>query len=942
MSARFRRLISGLPIFVEGRATHLPEGVNPMSIRFWFLVLFTLTFGPLVDQAIAQDDLVRGLPAPSGTLFISDLDAIWTATGTVLEGASISIRDGKIVAIGQDISPPRGALVIDGKGLIAIPGLVDEHSHIAMDRGTNEGSAPIVPELRVIDALNLRDFGIFRALAGGVTTAQILHGSANPIGAQGAIIKTRWGMDQSGQLLIDGVPRTVKFALGENVTQKNFSRPGTPRFPSSRAGVEAIYVQAFTAAEEYRAAWEEYRKNPKAFRVPPRKDERLEALVDIMEGRIKVHAHSYRSDEIVMLMRVAERFGFRIHTFTHILEGYKVADELREHGASASTFSDWWQYKLEAYDAIPYNAAIMHEKGILTSLNSDLPWLQPSMVYELNKPVKYGGLSKEDALRMLTLYPAKQLLIEDRVGTLEVGKDGDLVLLSGDPFDVYSRVEKTIIDGIVYYDREREAEVRGEPVRELPRITQPVRVTATTPGAAGQVAAERKEYNYTAPESSLLALVGATVHPVAGPAIEDGVVIVRGGRIEAVGRSSQVEIPGDAEVIDLRGKHIYPGLISPITEIGLDEISSITSARDNVEVGDFNPHIRALTAIHPHSAAIPVLRANGITSALSVFSSGIIQGAGSLIQLVGDTPERMEIESRAARVINFPVQPLRGARRWPMETMNGSGEYGGDFDGVALHGGAPLEVPTLVAPPQTEGTLEGERMEKLISLFERARLYSKGQSTTDDPTAPFEPQARGGTAILLAALKPAVTGEMPVFFRVRTEREIRSLLLFLDRFPEVRAVIVGGDQAVRVAEELARREIPVISAHVRAPTSDRDDPGTARWANAGILHAAGVKVACGVDGVEHTRNLPYHAAKAAAFGLPREEALRAVTVNTAEILGLGHELGTIEVGKRADLIVTTGDPLQILTEVERAFIGGMEVSLESKHTRLYEEFRDRK
>jgi imidazolonepropionase-like amidohydrolase len=659
-----------------------------------------------------------------------------------------------------------------------------------------------------------------------------------------------------------------------------------------------------------------------------------------MEGRIKVHAHSYRSDEIVMLLRIAERFGFKIDAFTHVLEGYKVADELRRHGAGASTFSDWWQYKLEAFDAIPHNAAIMHEKGVLTSLNSDIPWLQSSMVYEFNKPVKYGNVSREEALRMLTLYPAKQLRIEDKVGSLEVGKHADVVLLSGDPFDVYSRVEKTIVEGVVYYDRGREAELRGEPVRTLPRPTTPV----TAAAAPTRALAAPRSYNYTAPESSVIALVGATVHPVSGPAIPQGVVVVHGGRIAAVGSAAEVEVPAGATRIDVSGKHIYPGLISPLTQIGLDEISSIASARDDSEVGDFNPHVRALTAIHPHSVAIPVLRANGITSALSIFSSGIVQGMGSVVQLTGDTPERMEIESRAALVIDFPVKPLEGqGGRRPFEAASAGSHLDDDqFDDGHWHGGTAVAEPLLVAPPPTEGTLEGERMEKLIALFERALLYSRKASSRDEPTARFEPQAHGSTDILLEAMVPAVTGKVPVFFRVRTEREIRSLFLFLDKFPSVRAVVVGGDQAFRVAAELARRQVAVILENVIAPTSDRDDPVTARWENAGILHAAGVKVAFAVDGVEQTRNLPYHAAKAAAFGLPREEALRALTSNTAEILGLGSELGTIETGKRADLIVTTGDPLQIVTQIERAFIGGMEVSLESKHTELYEQFRNRK
>lgn len=901
------------------------KGKTVMRTLLGIGALVALSAAPLAAQSAVQIE-PGTVPVPRGTLFIENLDAIWTANGQVLENASIVIRDGIIREIGPNARAPRGAQVIDGRGLTAIPGLVDEHSHIAMDRGTNEGTSPIVPEVRVIDALNPDHYGIWQALSGGVTTALILHGSSNPIGGQGAIIKTRWGMDESRQLLVQGAPRTVKFALGENVTQKN--RNANPlRYPASRAGVEALYVQAFTAAQEYRDTWAAYRKNPKSFKVPPRKDERLEALVDILEGRIRVHAHSYRSDEILMLVRIADRFGFKIDAFTHVLEGYKVADELREHGAGASTFSDWWQYKLEAYDAIPYNAAIMHRKGVLTSLNSDIPWLQASMVYEFNKPVKYGGVSKEEALRMLTLYPAKQLRIDDKVGSLEVGKHGDVVLLSGDPFDVYSRVEKTIIDGIVYFDRSAEAETRGEPVRTLPRYTRPVVAKASPPPTK----AEPRKYRYTADPNQVIALIGATVHPVSGPPIENGVVVIRGGRIEGVGAAGQVAIPTNARTINLKGKHVYPGMINPLTTVGMEEINAVRASVDTYEAGDFNPHVRALAGVHPHSVAIPVVRANGITAVMSSLNTGVVQGMGSVIQLTGDTQERMEIEGSAALVVDLPVQNPR--RRW-----GGQGEDDalGDW-----HGGPSGFVPLPPETPNSEGTLEGERMKELIALFERAVLYAKRASTTDDPTAPFEAQARGGSNVLLDAMAPAVTGRIPVFFRVRTEKEIRSLFLFLDKFPEVRAVVVGGDQAYRVADELARRRIPVILENVLPPTSDRADPVSARWENAGILHAAGVLVSFAVDGVEHARNLPYHAAKAAAFGLPKDEALRAVTLNAAEILGLGNEMGSIEPGKRADLIVTDGDPLQIVTQIERMFIAGMEVSLESRHTELWKQFRDR-
>jgi imidazolonepropionase-like amidohydrolase len=834
---------------------------------------------------------------PRGDLFIRDLDAVWTATDTVLREVSILIRDGVIRRIGAGLTPPSGVTVVEGAGYTAIPGLVDEHSHIAM-RNVNECTAPVVPELRVMDVLDHESYSIYRALSGGVTVAQVLHGSCNPIGAQSAIIKTRWGMDDPRQLLVQGAPQTVKFALGENVTRKAWQTDGPQRFPLSRQGVEAVYVQAFTAAQEYRRAWDEYRRNPRSHRTPPRRDLRLEALVDIMEGRILVHAHSYRGDEILMLMRVAERFGFTIDVFTHVLEGYKVADEMAAHGAGGSTFADWWMYKLEAYDATPYNPAIMHRHGVLTTLNSDSQLLQAFFVYELNKPVKYGGVSREDALRMLTRYPAEQLHIEDEVGTIEVGKQGDIVLLTGDPFDVYTRVEKTIVDGIVYYDWRREAETRGEPVRTIPRVA------ATTLAAAPQAAPADAvgTVSRAAPEGPVTALVGATVHPVSGPPISDGVVLIADGRVADVGPASALAIPQGAQVINLAGKHVYPGLIDPINQLGMVEIGQVPASRDDREVGRYNPQIRALTGINPHAEAIPVARANGITTAMSAPASGIIRGMGTVIQLSGDTPERMAIKDTAALVIDFP---------------NPDGEQWDD------------------------PSLEGDDIEEFVALFERATLYARRPSTADDPTAPFEPNVTNRDALFLEAMVPAVTGRVPVFFWASQERNIRSLLLFLDSFPDVKPVILGGDHAFRLADELAQREIPVIVTSAIGLTSDREDPVTTAWENAAMLHAAGVTVAFGTSSVGQARNLPYHGARSAAYGLPRDVALRAVTLTPAEILGLGGELGSIEAGKRADLIVTTGDPLQIVTRVERAFIAGEEVSLESRHTRLWEAFRDR-
>ena len=877
------------------------------SMRAVATVAMVCVTSPIALRAQWNAQIEPGVVAvPRGDMLIRNLESVWTADDSIYRGVSILVRDGVIRAIGPDLSAPRGATIVDGAGQTAIPGLVDEHSHSGM-RSTNEGSAPVVPEVRVIDALDPDDFDIFRALSGGVTAAQVLHGSANPIGGQSAIIKMRWGMSDGRQLLLQGAPQTVKFALGENVTRKNARGSGPRRFPATREGVEAVYVQAFTAAQDYKRAWDEYRANPRAARVAPRRDLRLEALVDIMEGRILVTAHSYRSDEIIMLMRVAERFGFRINSFTHVLEGYKVADELAAHGAAAGTFSDWWMYKLEAYDAIPYNAAIMHEHGVRTAINSDIPWLQSFMVYEFNKAVKYGGVSREDALRMLTRYPAEILRIDDKVGTIAVGKQADIVLLSGDPFDTYTRVERTIIDGIVYYDREREAELRNEPIRTLPtadvvpETTGPA-ISDGSPGSTSVWLANNTANWGSAEQGAVTALVGATVHPVSRPPIQNGIVLIDGDRISEVGTAAQVSVPDNATIVNLAGKHLYPGLIDPITQLGMVEIGQVAASRDDRELGRYNPHIRALTGVHPHSEAIPVTRANGITAVLTVPASGVIRGTASVIQLKGDTPERMALRDSAALVISFPSPK-----------------------------GETWDDPSL----------EGDRIEELVTLFERAQLFANRGSTNDDPSAPFEPNVTNRDRLLLAALVPAVTGRLPVFFQARRERDIRSLLLFLEKFPDIRPVLVGGDQAYRVAGELAERGVPVIVGSALTPTMDRDDPVSAGWANAGILHAAGVKVAFGTNDVSNVRNLPYHAAKAAAFGLPQGEALRAVTLNAAEILGMGDQMGSIDTGKRADLIVTTGDPLQIVTQVERAWIAGEEVSLDSRHTRLWQQFRNR-
>jgi imidazolonepropionase-like amidohydrolase len=434
--------------------------------------------GPLVPMT---DD--RGPYAANRVTLIRNATILTVTNGTI-ENGSILIRDGKIAAVGKDVAAPAGATIVDATGKYVTPGIIDAHSHIATD-AVNEGSVSVSAMVGIEDVLDPDDVAIYRALAGGVTSVNVLHGSANPIGGKNAVIKLRWGADAKG-LLLDGAPPGIKFALGENT-----KRDRTPdRYPATRMGVQDVIRQAFLEAQRYAAEWKAYQALPERQRrtvVDPRRDLEREALAEILDGRRLVHAHSYRADEILQLVRLAEEFDFRIATFQHVLEGYKVADEIAAHGAGASTFSDWWAYKVEAYDAIPHNAALMTERGVVSSINSDSPEEMRHLNQEAAKAIKWGGLSETEALKLVTLNPAIQLGVQDRVGSIEVGKDADLAVFNGHPLSVMGVVEQTYVDGQLYFDRaldrlrqqQREAERKAlmdkekkeAPAADRPRVT---------------------------------------------------------------------------------------------------------------------------------------------------------------------------------------------------------------------------------------------------------------------------------------------------------------------------------------------------------------------------------------------------------------------------------------------------------------------------------------
>ncbi|WP_139923761.1 amidohydrolase family protein [Hymenobacter sp. DG01] len=423
---------------------------------------------------------------------------VWTSEAAgKLENTDVLLQNGKIVKIGRNLSVPGGGRSIDGTGKHLTPGIIDEHSHIAIAGGVNEGTQSVTSEVSIGDVVDPEDVDVYRDLAGGVVAAQLLHGSANPIGGQSALVKLRWGMTPE-QMKIVGAPGFIKFALGENVKQSNWGELNTVRFPQTRMGTEQVFVDAFTRAKEYEQEWKAWNKLSKAKQKKgeaPRRDLELEALVEILNKQRFITCHSYVQSEINMLMNVSDRMGFPVNTFTHILEGYKVADKMKQRGINASTFSDWWAYKNEVRDAIPYNAGIMHDVGLNVALNSDDAEMSRRLNQEAAKMVKYSNLSEEEALKMVTINPAKMLHLDQHMGSIREGKDADVVLWTDNPLSVYARAERTFVDGRELFSLESDQQLRRQMEQERLRIVQKM-LEAKKGGAATQLPTAKPNQHY--------------------------------------------------------------------------------------------------------------------------------------------------------------------------------------------------------------------------------------------------------------------------------------------------------------------------------------------------------------------------------------------------------------------------------------------------------------
>lgn len=889
---------------------------------------------PAVDTVTAPPatgtGMVPPLPPQLPASFVLRGATVWTvAKDGTLPKADVYVKNGKIAGVGANLSVPGGTTEIDATGKHVSPGMIDCHSHTALD-AVNEGTNSVTAECRIGDVINPEDVNIYRQLAGGTTCANLLHGSANSIGGQNQIVKWRWGMDAEG-LMFAQAPPGIKFALGENVTQSN-REPTTLRYPYSRMGVEKTIRQAFTLARDYREA----RQGNKVGR-----DLRMDALVEILDGKRNVHCHSYRQDEILMMIRVADEFGFKIGTFQHVMEGYKVADEIAKHGAGASTFSDWWGYKFEVRDANPYNGALMAERGTLVSFNSDDSELARRLNLEAAKAIHWGGMKPEEAIKFVTINPAKQLGIDKYVGSIETGKDADLVVWSGDPISTNTICEKTFVDGTLRFDRAADLAARPALDAEKKRLLAAeapkkavakkeeavTKAPASAPAKPGQIA-ERMNNSALPVSGKVTAIVGATIHPVSGADIPNGVVVMQSGKIVAVGAKSAVTVPAGAEVSDATGLHVYPGLFNADTTMGLTEINSLRETVDSREIGTFSPELRSVVAVNPDTDLLPAARANGVLTVVSAPEGGIISGQGALLSLNGWTWEDLAIDQSVGMYVSFP-RTGTGRRREEShadlcEDMSGT-------EPPAI--GAALFAQ--VAPtPATDTLKPDERREKALKplndFLDAARRYQKAKATgtLQHPDVKWE------------AMLPVLSGATPLYIRADREEDIRAAVAWAkgNGFP---IVLVGGRESDRCADLLARENVPVILGEVLSLPRESDAPYDDAFTIPAKLAKAGVRFALTAGETSASQRLPWQAAMAAAFGLDKNAALRAITLTPAQITGHSSHLGSIEIGKDATLIVTTGSPLEITSVVKAAYIRGEPVSIETRQKALYEKYQSR-
>jgi imidazolonepropionase-like amidohydrolase len=846
---------------------------------------------------------------------------VLTATGQRLESSSVLLRDGKIAAVGSDavVAAAAGdAQVLDATGKWVTPGLIDPHSHlgvyaspaVAANADGNEATNPDTADVWAEHSVWPQDPQFPLALAGGVTTLQILPGSANLFGGRSITVKNvpALGVDA---MKFPGAPYGLKMACGEN-PKRVYGERG--RAPSTRMGNVAGYREAWIRAVRYRERWREYhdKKAHGKDADPPDRDLGLETLAGVLDGKILVQNHCYRADEMLEMIDVAHEFGYRIAAFHHAVEAYKIAGVLASNGICADMWADWWGFKMEALDGIRENIAMVAHAGGCAVVHSDSAEGIQRLNQEAAKAMAAGNragivTTPEEAIRWITLNPARSIGVERQTGSLETGKMADVVVWSGNPFDVYSRAEKVYVDGALMYDRydprhqpvtDFELGLRDSPGEQPGAQGNVGAAPGVLPGAAAKPAATAATAatagagDPAAPASTeIVAITGATVHTMGSAGTLHGAtVLIAGGRIQAVGAG--IAVPAGARRIDAAGKVVTPGLLDSLTQLGLVEVSAVEDTEDATNA---DPQVSAgfevADGINSRSMLIPINRVEGITRAVSAPAAGksLFLGQGAVIHL-GGGPQTVVRRS----VAQF----------------------------VALgEGGARLA-----------GGTRGVAALRLREALRDALDYDANRAAYDRA----ERRPYSLPRLDLEALLPVARGEQPLVVLVNRASDIEQVLELARRM-KLRLILAGAAEGWEVAGEIAAARVPVLLDPLTNLPESFEEMG-ATLENAARLERAGVTLGFFTGDSHNSRNLRQAAGNAVAYGLPWDAALAAMTVNPARIWGL-DDYGTLEPGKDADVVIWDGDPLQVTAAAERVFIRGLEMPRDSRQIRLRDRYR---
>ncbi len=849
-------------------------------------VLLGVRVGPAADPPAASKPLAyRGA-------------RIHTAVGTPIEHGTLVVQGGKIVAVGADdaIPVPPGATIIDAAGKTIIPGLVDTHSHIGLwsrphvpaNSDGNEKSGPLQSGLRALDAINPDDPGIRMAQAGGVTTANIMPGSGNPIGGQTVYVKLRGRtveeMCIQGMKILGG----LKMANGEN--PKNFAL--RDKAPFTRMKIASLQREQFIKAREYQRKWAAYRKGGKDG-PPPETDPALEPLVEVLERKRTVHFHCHRADDLMTAMRIAEEFGFEL-VLQHGTEGWRIADELVRRKIPVSlTLVDSPGGKLEVAGMLDETAAILDKAGVKVAINTDDSITESRFFLRTGAHAIRGGMSEDAALRALTIHGAQILHLEDRVGSLEKGKDADFVVLSGPPFSVYTQVLETYIDGVRVFDRGRDWTYQAggfalrDPAR-LPKITQPAKAwpVAQSPAAPANAPALKGRPNR-------LAVYAGRIHTVGKDGtISDGVVLIEDGTIKFVGPRAGFALPADTPVIT--AAVVTPGLIDAHSVVPLSGKSNVKADQDQDELSDPNAaDLRVLDSFNPNEPLLEFLRENGVTVVHAVPGrANVIAGQSGIFRTHGRTAEQMTVRFPAGLLVNLG------------------------------------EVPKASYPNRQPTTRMGTA-DLVRTALAQSRSNARKRAAAKD-------EAKPPRNLKLEALELALDRKVPVLFSANRADDITTALRLAKEF-SLNAQLHLATEGYLLADLLAKEKVPVVVHPPMQRVGANLETYNSHLANPAVLaeHKVPLAIGTGFEGyVPKTRVLRREAAMAMTNGLGFDRALRAITLDAARILAIDDRFGSLEAGKVADLVLYDGDPFEHASHVTHTLLGGRVVFDRAEYLKL--------